>query len=236
MITRTTSPRRIAVASAAAILSLSVATIASASVPTTASSDDSLVFGRPPVEASYVATSSTLSEAEVADILFMREEEKLAHDVYVTLGDVWGSQIFTNIARAETMHMDSVLTLIETYGLIDPVGDNAVGVFVEPTLQAMYDDLVTTGSESLAAAMSVGALIEEVDIEDLLSSIDETTAPDVALVWERLLSGSQNHLRAFTSQLGSLGVDYEPSILDDEAFDDITTTQTQPRGHGRRGR
>ncbi|MCL1593065.1 MAG: DUF2202 domain-containing protein, partial [Actinomycetia bacterium] len=172
MITSTTNPKRIAIAGAAAILSLSVASIASASVPATASSDESLIYGRPPVEASYVAPSSTLSEAEVADILFMREEEKLAHDVYVTLGDVWGSQIFTNIARAETMHMDSVLTLIETYDLVDPVGDNPVGVFVEPTLQAMYDDLVTTGAESLSAAMSVGALIEEVDIEDLLSSID----------------------------------------------------------------
>ncbi|MCL1595492.1 MAG: DUF2202 domain-containing protein, partial [Actinomycetia bacterium] len=91
-------------------------------------------------------------------------------------------------------------------------------------------------AESLSAAMSVGALIEEVDIEDLLSSIDETTAPDVALVWERLLSGSQNHLRAFTSQLSSLNVEYEPTVLDAATYDEMLASSTQQRGHGRRGR
>jgi hypothetical protein len=199
---------------------------------------------------SIAASQNGLSDAEVADILFMREEEKLAHDVYVTLGELWGTPVFTNISRAETTHMSAVETLIERYRLDDPVGDNPVGVFTDPTLQAMYDDLVATGSGSLVDALTVGALIEEVDIEDLISSINEPDATDVALVWQQLLAGSQNHLKAFTSQLSGLGIDYQPTVLDSATYDEMLagagqgggtnsngtglgTGQQGGRGHGR---
>ncbi|MCL1599553.1 MAG: DUF2202 domain-containing protein [Actinomycetia bacterium] len=197
------------------------------------------------VSAPAIAVSSDLSDAEVSDILFMREEEKLARDVYLTLGEIWTTPVFTNIARAEETHMAAVLGLIESYGLDDPVDDNPIGVFVETSLQQMYDDLVEQGSTSLTAALDVGALIEEVDIEDLIDSIDETTASDVMAVWQRLLAGSENHLRAFTSQLGALGIEREPAVLDIATYDDILASATSreqgrsgtsARGGGREGR
>lgn len=178
------------------------------------------------------AATSGLSESEGDGIVFMREEEKLARDVYLTLADIWGYSIFTNIASAEQTHMDSVLGLIETYGLEDPVGDNAIGVFVNAELQQMYEDLVALGSESSEAAFEVGALIEEVDIEDLAIYLESPVPADVATVYERLLSGSENHLRAFISQLGSAGVDYEPSVLDVETYDKIISSEPQRGGHG----
>jgi hypothetical protein len=158
-----------------------------------------------------------LSESEAAGIVFMREEEKLARDVYLTLHDAWGLRIFENIAASEQTHMDAVLGLIEAHGLDDPVGDNQIGVFVNTELQAMYDDLVASGSDSVEATLGVGALIEEVDIEDLAVYLEASTASDVVRVYERLLSGSENHLRAFASQLESYSIEYEPTVLDTES-------------------
>ena len=65
---------------------------------------------------------ATISQTEIDSIIWMREEEKLAKDVYTTLGQVWGINIFTNISSAEQTHTDSVKTLIDRYGLEDPSG------------------------------------------------------------------------------------------------------------------
>lgn len=180
----------------------------------------------------FAASATGLSGSEVDGLVFMIEEEKLARDVYLTLGDLWGLQIFSNIASAEQTHMDAVLGLVDTYGLVDPVGENAVGVFVDPDLQALYNDLIATGSESREAALEVGAVIEEVDIEDLENYLNETTAPDVRMVYERLLSGSENHLRAFVSQLEVSGTDRDPVVLDADVYESILASSWVSGGHG----
>lgn len=162
-----------------------------------------------------VAQDSALSEAEEQSLAFMREEEKLARDVYQAMYDLWGLRVFTNIAGSEQQHMDSVLTLIERYGLEDPV--IAPGRFSDPELQQLYDDLVARGSESVEEALMVGALIEEVDIIDLDEAIADTSQEDIRFVYESLRAGSENHLRAFVSQLG----DYEPQLVDEAVYEAI---------------
>ena len=149
---------------------------------------------------SGIATTD-LSEVEAEGLSFMREEEKLARDVYLTLYEQWGIRIFQNIAGAEETHMSAVADLLERYGLPDPAADTAVGVFTNPELQALYDQLIEDGSQSLADALRVGALVEEVDIIDLETYIAQTDNEDVLLVYQNLLKGSYNHLRAFTSTL-----------------------------------
>ena len=175
------------------------------------------------------ASQDGISDSEADGLIFMIEEEKLARDVYLTLADLWGTRIFTNIAGAEQTHMDAVSGLIDTYGLEDPVGDNGIGIFENAELQQMFDDLVATGSESVEAALSVGALIEEVDIEDLHVYVDATDSSDITTVYQRLLMGSQNHLRAFTSQLSAAGVEYVPTVLDPDLYDAILASSS---GHG----
>lgn len=139
-----------------------------------------------------------LSDAEEADLLFMREEEKLARDVYNALYDLWGLPVFRNIAAAEQTHMNSVLRLLNRYGLPDPVGDNPPGVFTDPALQAMYDDLISQGSASATAALQVGVAIEQADIADLQDALTRADHRDIARVYRNLLRGSQRHLAAFT--------------------------------------
>lgn len=49
----------------------------------------------------------------------MREEEKLARDVYLTFGEKWGLTLFTNIAKSEQTHTDAVKTLLDRYEIKD---------------------------------------------------------------------------------------------------------------------
>jgi hypothetical protein len=147
---------------------------------------------------------TALSAAEIEGLQFMREEEKLARDVYEYLYDLYGTPIFNNISQSEQRHTDAVLGLLVKYGLEDPVGDNDRGVFTNTELQDLYDTLVGMGSQSLEAALNVGVLIEETDIVDILDTLEQVTHSDIQRVYENLLNGSYNHWDAFTSQLEAL--------------------------------
>ncbi len=164
----------------------------------------------------------SLSDVEAAGIVFMREEEKLARDVYVTLGNQWSQIIFANIAASEQTHTDSVLELITRYGLIDPVGSNLPGVFLDGSLQGLHDVLVARGSASLIDALIVGAEIEEIDLIDLdLRLLDVVGNDDIELVYENLKKGSRNHLRAFVRNLENENYSYQPQHLTQAQFEAI---------------
>jgi len=153
-------------------------------------------------------SQGSISAEEEADLLFMREEEKLARDVYTVMYERWGHQIFLNISQSEEVHMASILTLLERYAITDPVADNGVGVFTEKTLQDLYDQLIDRGNTSLEEALRVGILIEETDIADLNTAIARTDNRDIVRGYTNLAWGSQNHLRAFTGALANyLGTD-----------------------------
>ena len=179
-----------------------------------------------------------LSEKEKEHLLFMREEEKLARDVYLTLYKIWGAQIFANIARSEQTHMDAVKALLDKYGVPDPAAGKGVGEFTNPELQELYDKLVEEGSKSLVDALKVGALIEEKDIVDLKVALNDTDNQDIRLVYENLMMGSRNHLRAFTRMLAQQGVEYTPQLLSVEEYQQIINSPWeagmggQGGGHG----
>jgi hypothetical protein len=142
-----------------------------------------------------------LTDSEVAWMKFMREEEKLAHDVYVVMYELWGAPIFAQIATSESRHMDAVLGLLVKYGVEDPATGLGIGEFSNQDLQALYDELVAQGRVSLLEALKVGVVIEETDIDDLTAAIAETQKTDLQRVYGNLLQGSYNHLRAFESHL-----------------------------------
>ena len=158
-----------------------------------------------------------LSATEVYYLEFMREEEKLARDVYIEMYELWGLPVFSYISESEQRHMDAVKRMLDAYGLVDPVEDeNAVGVFQSSELAALYSVLIDEGELSLMSALRVGALIEEVDIEDIQHAIDATDPEDIRSVYESLLCGSRNHLRAFVYQIESNGGVFETQIFTDQ--------------------
>jgi hypothetical protein len=178
-------------------------------------------------------SSGTLSDDEIAGLVFMREEEKLAHDVYLTLYEQWGQRTFANIANSEQSHTDAVEALLDAYGLDDPAAERGVGDFADPDLQALYDQLIAEGSASLDAALRVGAAIEEIDILDLEQRISLTDEAEIIRVYENLIAGSENHLRAFTSVIERQGgTTYQPDYLSQEAYN-LIVSASSGRGYGR---
>lgn len=178
---------------------------------------------------------SDITDEDAAALAFMREEEKLARDVYLTLYDVWGTAVFNNIASSEQTHMDAILMLMDHYDLADPASSNAVGQFANPDLQALYDQLVAVGSQSLPDALAVGAAIEEIDILDLDEYIEATTNPAILQVYGSLLAGSENHLRAFVPQLEQQsGESYTPQYMSQEQYATIMSAAGS-NGHGNSG-
>jgi hypothetical protein len=161
------------------------------------------------------ATVPELSEAESNGILFMREEEKLARDVYIYLYEIYPLRPFLNISKSEQAHMDAMMFLIDTFDLVDPVGENLEGVFQNEDLQELYNELIEQGSESREEALKVGALIEEVDIIDLQAELeDHAVNEEVIRVYTNLCRASENHLRAFVGVLKIYDVNYEPVLLE----------------------
>jgi hypothetical protein len=137
-----------------------------------------------------------LTEAEKATMLFLREEEKLARDVYIVMYEQWKSAVFANISVSEQRHMDAIKRLIDKYGLQDSASSE-IGVFNNQELQLLYNELIAKGEQSQLDAFEVGVLIEETDISDLQAAIAETSKADLDTVYGNLLSGSENHLSAF---------------------------------------
>ena len=147
-----------------------------------------------------VAGASALTQDDADAILFMKQEEKLARDVYRTLYAKWGVAIFANIASSEQQHMNAVSRLIARYKLNDPT-PAAPGKFTYPELQKLHDQLVVQGSSSLKNALAVGVAIEKEDIADLREAIAATREQPIKKVFSNLLRGSLNHLAAFTRWL-----------------------------------
>jgi hypothetical protein len=160
---------------------------------TTISQDDSSV-----TEEEKLTTDTTVVNSSLAEMLtFIVQEEKLAHDLYVQLAQTSGAMQFANIVNSETTHISLVQGLLVAYNIVDPTIGLAEGEFLDQDLQALYDKLLASGSVDRAGAIAAGIAVEEKDIADLEAMLATDLPSDVALILERLLSGSQNHLAAF---------------------------------------
>ena len=167
-----------------------------------------------------------LSDAEKTSLAFMREEEKLAHDVYALLATLWGSntKIFGNIAISESTHTEAMRQLLVRYTLIDPAATTAPGIFQNTILQTLYTQLATAGALTLVDALKVGATIEEVDMIDINTALLKIDNQDIRLVYDNLLKGSRNHLRSFVKTLLAQGVTYVPQYMSLSDYTAIIST------------
>lgn len=183
-----------------------------------------------------VSSYQALSSAETETLRFMREEEKLARDVYITLYNQWGLAVFNNISQSEQQHTDKVKALLQAYGVADPVTNDTVGVFQNGQLLALYTQLVALGQKSMLDALYVGALIEETDIADLQQAIAATTHADIANVYSNLMKGSRNHLRAFVGLIEGQGIDYVAQAMPQAEVDAIVNSELERGNTNGRGR
>lgn len=168
----------------------------------------------------------SLNADELASLPFMREEEKLAHDVYAVLNSAYAAstRTFGNIANSEATHTEAVRQLLLRYSQTDPAADLAAGVFQNPDLQTLYTQLVSEGQVSLTAGLNVGVRIEELDIRDIQTALTDIDNQDIRLVYDNLMKGSRNHLRSFYKVLLQHGGSYTPQYIAQSEFDAIVNS------------
>ena len=177
------------------------------------------------------AVTTPLTPLETADLRFMREEEKLARDVYLQLFDQWAAPSFANVASAEQSHMDAMLRLLLRYRVADPAAGMTIGDFNDPSLQSLHDNLMALGRASELAALKVGGFIEEVDMRDIVAAMDRSQHADIDQTYARLLCGSRNHLRAYATQISLVsGAAYVAQMLNQSEVDAIVYTATERCG------
>ena len=169
---------------------------------------------------------TTLSQLEIDDLNFLREEEKLARDVYLYSYDLYNLQIFKNVSNSEQKHMDSVLELLNKYNLPDSASEN-IGEFNNSELQNLYNDLTQKSSISVVEALEVGNLIEDLDIKDIATNEGRTINIDLLDVYTSLKCGSRNHLRNYYAQLIFNGGLYVPTYISIDEFEAIITTSNE---------
>lgn len=176
-----------------------------------------------------------LSPEEIEGLIFMREEEKLARDVYAVLYDKWNARIFNNISNSEQRHTDAIKMLLDRYGIEDPVNNDETGIFKDQNLQDLYHSLIEQGTNSLSDALVEGATIEEIDIIDLENQVNNVVDnEDIKMVYNNLLRGSRNHLRAFVRNINHQGETYAPQYLTEEKFEEIINSEMEGGGKGKR--
>lgn len=166
-----------------------------------------------------------VSTAVKETLLFTREEEKMAHDVYAYAYSKYDLQVFENIISSESQHVAAVLTNMDRLNLDDPLdGSTTEGEFTIPAIQTLYAELIARVDISHQEAILVGLYIEDMDILDLQNAIKETNDDQLASLYENLMCGSKNHMRAFEGQASTLGLTYTPEFITQAEYDLIIST------------
>lgn len=163
-----------------------------------------------------------LGDAAHAALRFQLDEERMAGELYLALGEKHAAQPFRNIPRAEARHHGLLQALAIRAGLtVSPTA--GAGRYETAEIQARYDSLLARGGASLIEALKVGALVEEQDIADLRAFAATTDHPEVRAAIAALERGSQHHLGAFVRNLRANGVDYEAQILPSAEVERLTS-------------
>ena len=168
--------------------------------------------------------TETLSATEQSSLTYMREEEKLAGNVYTRLNAAWGLKVFANVATSESTHTEAVRQLLLRYKVTDPAANLGAGVYANAELQALYTQLVATGTLSLVDGLKVAVAIEELDMLDINHHLKTVDNQDIRLVYDNLLKGSRNHLRSFHKNLLQQGGSYTAQYLTQAEFDAIANS------------
>jgi hypothetical protein len=167
-------------------------------------------------------TPGVLDSSEITTLVFVREEELMARDIYLAMKAKWNHVVFKNIANSEQAHATAILKLLTYYQIPDPAAAHVQGVFTNPDIQALHDALLTQGNLSLIDAFTVGATIEDYDIHDLNGHIaNDIDNINILKVLNNLRNGSKAHIRAFNRQLEIRGVTYVPQFISQAEFDAI---------------
>ncbi len=169
------------------------------------------------------SATTSVSDQVRGDLLFIYEEEKMARDLYASFGEKWGWQTIGRVSMSESMHLNSVMNLLHTYGIPEPV--LPTGSYQSAAISELAKRLLNEGIASEDAALHSALYVEEYDIADLTKRMNDTADPSILSTYQYLLNGSNAHLRYFYSLLVENGGTYTPQVLSQQAFDAALASQ-----------
>ncbi|MDD3034385.1 MAG: DUF2202 domain-containing protein [Bacteroidales bacterium] len=184
-------------------------------------SDGTTTFDMTTMSAPFDSTAD-LTASEIEYIYAVREDEKLAGDLYSAFFEMYKIKTFENIAKAEINHMKATERLLEYYGITYPVAGDK-GKFENPVRQALYDSLLQKGSTALEA-FKVMAQYEEYNIVQYKADLAVITNENLKIVIENLEKGSENHFKATIRQITALGGTYSAQVMTQEEYSAIIAT------------
>lgn len=176
---------------------------------------------------SIVISQPAITDSEKAAIIFVVQEEKVAHDFYAAMYELHGITPFRSISKSEGLHMDKAKNLIDHFGIEDPNTEyyDTPGKFKTLKFQAMYDDLVRGGSKSIQDALIESAKFEELDIVDIEKLISTVQNEYIKSTFGSLTGISKDHLKAIVRELSERGIEYSPSYLSKDELNSIVKSK-----------
>lgn len=124
-------------------------------------------------------------------LLYAIQDEYLAQAEYDAIMNEYGTQRpFSNIIRAEQIHIELLLPLFDAYDIPVPTNDAASHTVVPESLTEIY---------------AIGVAAEKENIAMYVSFLEKDLPDDVRIVFERLMNASVSHQRAFENAANRSG-------------------------------
>jgi len=178
-------------------------------------SDGATTFALAGVTPAFDSTAD-LTADEIEFIFAVREDEKVARDMYFSFFGKFGLKPFENIGKAEDNHIKATEKLFDYYEIDYPaLSEN--GKFEDAFRQKLYDSLLLKGTPELEA-FKVMALLEETNIVEYDEVLKTIVNPNIKIVIENLSKASANHFKVAIRQITALGGTYAPALMTQEQY------------------
>ena len=157
-------------------------------------------------------------------ILYLVEQEKLAHDFYRSLDTMWVTDIFNRVANEEFEHVGKLSAVAAELMINVPnhFNEYPVGQFIDNKLRHLYAELMTAANFSLEDAYRTSANLEERKMVDLKMALKEPNFELENLTYKALLIGSEDNFKVFIRALNEMNSGYTPILMSPSEFEALT--------------
>lgn len=157
-------------------------------------------------------------------VLYLLEQEKLAHDVYRSLDTMWVTDIFNRVANEEYQHVGKLSAVAAEFMINVPnhFNEYPMGQFIDTKLRRLYGELMAAANFSLEDAYRACAALEERKMYDLKVALKEPNFELENLTYKALLLGSEDNFKVFVRALNELNAAYTPVLLSPAEYETLT--------------
>ena len=147
-----------------------------------------------------------LNQDEIRDLQRTREEQKMALDLYQEFYMLYDQYIFDRVAERKAEQMQKVKSLLEVYGLSDPISGiiSLRGAYNNLSVQQDYDYFYALGIQSLNEALKASAQVEEQNINTKKNYLRKTENLLLRRTYDNLIRSSEQNLQSFIRNLDQM--------------------------------